>query len=74
MVETESKEEMPSVQSSSDTITFDGADFTITKMTDGNQTVAPGSSNVVLFDAKITSTTEFDITDYTMAFDNALTT
>lgn len=43
-----------------------GVDVTITKVSTGSQTVAPGASSVVLMNLKITSDASFDVTKYTL--------
>jgi hypothetical protein len=43
------------------TVTFNAVDVTYTKQSSANQTVAPGASNVTLFDGKITSTVALSV-------------
>jgi hypothetical protein len=43
------------------TVTFNAVDVTYTKQSTANQTIAPGASNVTLFDAKVTSTVPLNV-------------
>lgn len=43
------------------TVTFSNVDVTYTKQSTANQTVAPGASNVTLFDARVTSTVALSV-------------
>jgi len=47
-------------------IQLSGVDVTITKVSTGSQTIAPGASSVVLMNLKITSDASFDVTKYTL--------
>lgn len=51
---------------SASTISLSALNLTITKKSTGSQTVAPGTSSVVLYDADITSDAEFEVTKYTL--------
>jgi len=64
--EINSGEQMRTEEIASNNVDLAGADFVITKMTSGNKTVAPGTSAVELFNAKITSTNEFEVTQFVL--------
>ena len=49
-----------------DTIDLTALDIVWTKNTTKSVTVAPGTTNVVLFDAKATSSASFDVTEFTL--------
>lgn len=55
------------------TVTLDAVDVTVTKKSTGSQTVAPGTANVVLYDAEIKSSAEFDVIEFELVRKNALT-
>jgi hypothetical protein len=48
------------------TVTFSNVDVTYTKQSTANQTVSPGTSNVTLFDAKLTSTVPLSVRQLTI--------
>jgi S-layer homology domain len=47
-------------------ITLAGVQISWTKTSTGSRTVAPGTSSVALFDAKVSSDATFDVTNYTL--------
>jgi S-layer homology domain len=49
------------------TLNLSAVDLTINKSSTGTKTVAPGTSAVELYNAKITSDATFDVSDYTFA-------
>lgn len=51
------------------TLTLSPLDIVLSKVTTGSLTVAPGTSSVVLFNAKITSNATFDISNYTLSLE-----
>jgi len=50
--------------------TLTSVDLTLTKVSTWTITVAPGTSNITLFNWKIESSTEFDVTNYTLLVKN----
>jgi hypothetical protein len=42
-------------------INLTAVNLTMTKVSTGDQSVAPSASNIILYNAKIESTTEFDV-------------
>jgi hypothetical protein len=66
--ETSTNERVQSQASVHKTIKFSGIDLAITNLITASQTVAPGTSSVELFKAKITANADFEITDYTIKF------
>lgn len=55
------------------TITLSTLDLVWTKNTTKSVTVAPGTSNVVLFDGKVTSSASFDVTSFTLTANAGIT-
>lgn len=53
-------------------IAYSTLDITLTKVTTGSKTVAPGSSSVVLYEAKIASNATFDVSNYTLSIDQGV--
>jgi len=61
-------ERVPSTESNNAFIYVDGVDLVATNEITATKTVAPWTSSVELFKAKITTNAEFEITDYTLKF------
>ena len=77
VVEVETKEsvQMATIPTTALTVTFGAVNLDIEKTTEKSETVAPGATEVVLYEAKVSSSTEFDVVEYELvawAWDSAL--
>ncbi|AHB41818.1 hypothetical protein P148_SR1C00001G1039 [candidate division SR1 bacterium RAAC1_SR1_1] len=69
-VEANTNESMRSLASAIGTLSVANVDMSLTKVSTGSQTVAPGTSNVELLNLKLTSNTEFEVSNYTIKFND----
>ncbi len=73
-IEKSSNYGMPVNPSGSATVTIQGIDLKITKTSTGSTTVNPGTSNVTLYEANITSASDFEATKFYLKSENTIYT